>query len=129
MVSATTLINFTNMKIIYNKWIPFPGFSAMSIGPWIFARQEYEETGLSTVTINHENIHWAQQCDFGIPVLGSLLFYVLYLLEWIFKLPLYFWGKDPYKSLSFEREAYSNQCDLDYLKIRKRWSWVKRLLK
>lgn len=45
------------MKIIYNNALPFKGFVAMSLGPWIFARKEYKESGLSETTINHETIH------------------------------------------------------------------------
>ena len=45
------------IKIIYNNIIPFEGFSAMSVGPWIFARKKYEEIGLPDTTINHETIH------------------------------------------------------------------------
>lgn len=117
------------MKIIYNRWIPFRDFVAITIGEWIFARKEYEKRGLSEVTINHEKIHVQQQKDFLIPVLGSIIFYVWYLIEWILKLPMYFQGKDPYANISFEREAYSNQCDLDYLKTRKRFAWIKRIFK
>ena len=117
------------MKIIYNRWIPFHDFVAITIGEWIFARKEYEKRGLSEVTINHEKIHVQQQKDFLIPVLGSIIFYVWYLIEWILKLPMYFQGKDPYANISFEREAYSNQCDLDYLKTRKRFTWIKRIFK
>ena len=30
-----------------------------------------------------------------------------------------------YKNISFEREAYQNQNDLDYLSNRKHYSWIK----
>lgn len=117
------------MKIIYNKIIPFPGFTALTIGNWIFARKEYEKTGISKTTINHEQIHMAQWHDFGLWYFGCIIFYLWYLIEWILKLPMYFWGKDPYFNLSFEREAYTNQCDLNYLENRKRWAWIKRIFK
>lgn len=117
------------MKIIYNKWIPFPGFCALTFGSIIFARKKYEQTGLSKVTLNHEAIHEQQWKDFGIWYFGCIIFYLWYMLEWILKLPMYFWGKDPYSNISFEREAFSNQCDLEYLKKRKRFAWIKRIFK
>jgi len=40
------------MKIIYNKIIPFKGYKAMAIWPFIFARKK-----LSEIDINHEKIH------------------------------------------------------------------------
>lgn len=101
----------------------------MSVGPWIFARKEYEKQGLSEVTINHENIHWKQQCDFIIPVLGSIIFYFWYVLEWICKLPACLFGYDAYYSISFEIEAYENESNPDYLKNRKRFAWLKNIFK
>ena len=117
------------MKIIYNNVLPFKGFVAMSLGPWIFARKEYKESGLSETTINHETIHWKQQCDFIIPVIGSIVFYLWYVLEWIFKLPTCLFGYDAYRSISFEQESYDNQDDLDYPKTRKRFAWLKNIFK
>lgn len=92
----------------------------MTIGPWIFARKEYEERGLFKTTIQHKQIHIAQQKDFFVPILGSIIFYIWYLVEWLLKWSYAFIGKDPYFQVSFEREAYSHQCDPDYLKTRKR---------
>ena len=34
-----------------------------------------------------------------------------------------------YRSISFEQEAYDNQNNLNYLKNRKRFNWVKYILK
>lgn len=74
------------------------------------------------VLINHEKIHLRQQLEMLI-----IFFYIFYVVEyyyWVFKL------KDSYKAyqrISFEREAYSNEHDLDYLKKRKLWSFSKYL--
>lgn len=123
------MLKFCVMKIIWNRIIPAKGFLAMSVGPWIFARKEYEKQGLSEVTINHEKIHWSQQCDFIIPVLGSIIFYLWYVLEWVCKLPAYLFGYDAYYSISFEIEAYENASNPDYLKTRKRFAWLKNIFK
>ena len=69
-------------------------------------------------TINHESIHWKQQLEMLI-----IFFYLWYILEWCFR--IFANGNDAYKSLSFEREAYENDKNPDYLKTRKRFSWFK----
>lgn len=72
--------------------------------------------------INHETIHFQQALE-----LGVIPFYIIYLLEWLFKLPFY--GAKAYYNISFEREAYFFQNDLQYLKRRKRYNWINRILK
>ena len=89
------------MKIIYNKIIPFKGYKAMAIWPFIFARKK-----LSEIDINHEKIHLVQQLELLI-----IPFYIIYFIEWIFK---------GYKQISFEKEAYENQEDMNYLEWRRK---------
>lgn len=78
---------------------------AITLYPFIFTRS------LDQVTINHERIHLRQQIE-----LLVIMFYVLYFFEWMFK---------GYKGISFEKEAYKNEENLNYLKQRKTFSWVK----
>lgn len=107
-----------NTKVIYNSVIPFKGFWAINLFGVIFARKEYGK--LPQTTINHESIHTAQQKE-----LLFVGFYLLYLLEWIYR--LIFHTKTAYRGISFEREAYENEKNLDYLKTRKHYSmWRKR---
>lgn len=94
------------MKIIYNNIIPFKRFKAITIWPFIFTR----EKELTNIDINHEKIHGKQQLELLI-----IIFYIWYLVEWIIK---------GYKNISFEREAYLYECDLDYLKNRRLFSWI-----
>jgi hypothetical protein len=68
--------------------------------------------------INHERIHWEQQKE-----LGGILFYVLYLVEWIIKIFIY--GRQSYQNLASEREANHNEDDYEYLTTRKRYAWLK----
>ena len=88
------------MKIIHSHIIPFKGFSAITIWPFIFTREEMNKT-----ILNHENIHGAQQKE-----LLLIGFYLVYLIEWIFK---------GYRKVSFEVEAYQNEGNDNYLKSRK----------
>ena len=106
------------MKIIENKLIPFKGFCAMNLFGCLFCRDKRE---INDFVINHEEIQTAQMKE-----LGYIPFYALYLTEWAIK--LLFKG-NAYRNISFEREAYSNQYNLDYLKERKHYNWIKRLFK
>lgn len=99
------------MKIIENSLIPFKGFLAINIFGVIFIR---EGGVLNEVVLNHEQIHTAQMKE-----LGYVGFYILYLIEWIIRL---FINKNAYKSISFEKEAYENERNLDYLSNRRHYA-------
>ena len=106
------------MKIVKNKLIPFKGFIAITFFGTIWTRKEK----LNDVTINHEAIHIKQEKE-----LLYLFFYLIYLFEWLFKSIYYLNFYRGYKEVSFEKEAYSNEKNLDYLKTRKKFSqWRKK---
>jgi hypothetical protein len=67
---------------------------------------------------NHELIHHRQQLELLI-----IPFHVLYFLNFIYGFVKYRSYKKAYYNVCFEREAYANEKDLDYLKTRKFWSW------
>ena len=106
------------MKIIYNKIIPFPGYKAINLFGILFVR---EGARMSEVDLNHESIHTEQMKE-----MLWIFFYIWYIIEWVVKIFKY-GPKDAYRNLSFEREAYENQGNLEYLKERKHFSWFKRL--
>lgn len=100
------------MKVIYNNIIPFKGFRAMNILGVIFARKSANP--LSAKTINHEAIHTAQMKE-----LMYIGFYIIYVLEWLYRLVRSIFTKEnAYRSISFEREAYDHDEDMDYLENR-----------
>jgi len=107
------------MKIIINSIIPFKGFTAINLFGIIFCRPEYAP--LANITLNHEAIHTKQMKE-----LLYLFFYLLYGLEWFVK--LFFYGKNSYRNISFEREAYSHAQNFDYLSKRKPFAWIKLIL-
>lgn len=72
---------------------------------------------ISNKTINHENIHWQQQLEMLI-----IFFYLFYIVEWFIKTCFM---NDAYINLSFEREAYNNDKNMNYLTTRKPYSWLK----
>lgn len=102
------------MKVIYNNWIPFKGFKAINLFGILFAR---EGCKLSEEELNHEKIHTKQMQE-----MLYLPFYVWYVIEWIIRL---FMKGNAYRSIMFEREAYTYQGDLRYLEKRKHFPWLK----
>lgn len=60
--------------------------------------------------LNHERIHLRQQIE-----LLVVPFYLLYLVEYILRLIIYRNPSKAYRNISFEREAYAHDNDLEYL--------------
>lgn len=103
------------MKIYKVKHLFVMGITLCPIG--IFVKEKYAR---SPSLINHESIHWQQQLElFIIP------FYILYLLEWFVNVIRRYILKEnirPYRDISFEREAYINQSNPNYLTKRLKYS-------
>ena len=106
------------MIVIYNdkflksvSW--FMKVYAITLFPFIILRKKYKG---SEVLLNHESIHLEQQKE--LLIVG---FYLWYLVEWIIRL---FMRGNAYRNISFEKEAYTNQDNLNYLKTRKRYNWL-----
>ena len=72
--------------------------------------------------VNHERIHDAQQRE-----LLFIPFYILYIIEWLYRLTIHRDSRKAYYAISFEREAYANGHDLSYLRRRRHYSWTKYL--
>ena len=126
-----------DIKLKYSKIIPFPGFYACTIFNCIFRHPKYRNRKLSKTTYNHEMIHVEQQLDFvggneKLYILGGIVFYMAYFIEWLIKLIIsgFTLGKvKAYRSISFEQEAYQNEKDLKYRDGRKRFCWLKYIFK
>ena len=110
------------MKIVRNLTIPFEGYKAMTIWPFIFVRKDKE---LNKVDENHEEIHGRQQIEMLV-----IPFLMWYCFEYIVRLLCYgFKGKKAYKNISFEQEAYVNETDFNYIMKRKHYAWLKYLMR
>jgi len=72
--------------------------------------------------INHEKIHLRQQLELLI-----LPFYIWYITEYLIGLIKYRDIKKAYYAISFEREAYDNDYNLNYLQTRSFWRFLKYL--
>lgn len=104
------------MKIIYNNYIPVKGFLAMNLFGVLFVRGKKKK--LSKVTLNHEAIHTEQMKE-----LLYIPFYLVYCIEYLINLFRFkFNGHTAYRNISFEKEAYSNQNNLCYLKAREHFA-------
>lgn len=107
------------MKIIINNIIPFKGYLAITIWPFIFARKV-----LKQIDVNHENIHGEQQKE-----LLLLPFFLIYTLEYIIKFIITLRNNKAYHSISFEQEAYYNESNYNYIHNRKHYTWIKYIFK
>ena len=122
------------MKIIRNKFIPFPGYKCINLFGILFVKNNAK---IDDVTINHEAIHSKQFIELMIlfavatvfirwwmPLFSPLFFYIWYVIEWLIRL---FMRGNAYRNISFEREAYANQGDFSYLKGRGWFNFLKYL--
>ena len=109
------------MKIVYNNIIPFEGFLAMTIYPFIFVKKKYRYM-FNDKDIRHETIHSKQQIELLI-----IIFFIWYLLEYIFRIFQYWNLNKAYRNICFEREAFANENNKEYLDNRKLFSFIKYL--
>lgn len=106
-------------KIINDcKWLPPKKYYGVAIYPFVFV----DKKRINEVRLNHEVIHLRQQLEMLI-----LPFYLWYTIEYIIRVIQYRNWDVAYKNISFEREAYSNEKNINYLQQRKFCSWVKYL--
>ena len=104
--------------IVPNSIIPFRGFCFINIFGILFVRKESIGV-LKEKDYNHEKIHTAQMKE-----LLYIGFYIAYFFEWLYR--LIFHTKTAYAGISFEREAYENESNLNYLSTRKHFAqWRK----
>lgn len=105
------------MRRVVCRFVP-KGY-AINIFGTVWARTAAQITDR---VIYHERIHSAQQRE-----LLWLPFYLLYFAEWLVLLIRYRNWDRAYRSISFEREAYSYDQDPTYLERRRLWAmWRKK---
>lgn len=97
--------------------VPFLPAAGMALFPFILVKTQHLKSNKQI--INHENIHLRQQLE-----LLLIPFYILYLLNYLLNLLYYYHHDKAYRNIVFEREAYSNEKNLNYLKERKFWDWL-----
>ena len=93
--------------------------AGITLYPFIFVLKGYKK---DVRLINHEKIHVQQQKE-----LLVIFFYIWYLLEMLIWSVYYRDSYKGYMAISFEKEAYANDSNLEYLKTRKWYSFLKYL--
>ena len=104
--------------IIKNSKLPkalswFMNVGGITLFPFIFIKGEGNPR-----LINHESIHIAQYSELF--VLGFL---ALYLYDFLVNLARFISFKEAYYNIRFEREAYDNENNSDYLDNREKFAW------
>ncbi len=104
--------------LIFSKYLFHPNFTALAVWPFIFLK--HKDLKNDKLLLNHEKIHLKQQIE-----MLWLLFFVWYFVEFAVKLIIYKKLMTTYRNLSFEREAYENELNLNYISKRKFWNFLK----
>lgn len=89
----------------------------ITIFPFVFVRNKNLVN--DQVFKNHEQIHLAQQIELLI-----FPFYLLYLMHYLINLLRYRNHQMAYKQIIFEREAYKEEGNVNYLGSRKWMAWI-----
>ena len=117
------IMNMNNWKpkFIENSKIPVwlskiapINIRAISFGFWVWSRGEMDDR-----LRRHETIHYQQQLE--LLFIGQWILYGLYYLK---GLVVHRNGDTAYRQSPFEREAYENEYDENYLENRKRYNWI-----
>lgn len=108
------------MLLVVNKYILRNRFVGVTLWPFIVMKHK----GLKTdpIFINHERIHLRQQLEMLV-----LPFFLWYFVEYLFRCVQYRNRYQAYRNISFEREAYAQEDNLEYLKAKRFWSFLKFL--
>ena len=108
--------------ILVCKYIIPKGYCGITLYPFVFLKDKKQKG--DDVFLNHERIHLQQQLELFI-----VFFYIWYVVEFLIRL-LYSGNWDSaYRNISFEREAYTNESNLTYIKKRPRWAFSNFILK
>ena len=99
------------MFLIVAKYLIPKGYRGMTLFPFVLVKYDFDKG--NKVFVNHEKIHLRQQLEMLI-----FPFYIWYVFEFLIRL-IQYKNKDlAYRNISFEREAYTKETDLNYLKNR-----------
>jgi len=90
---------------------------AITLCPFIICRDKSD-----VVMLNHESIHVKQQLE-----LLVIPFFLIYVINWVYNLIKFKGDTDlAYRELFFEKEAYDNEDNMEYLKTRPKWSYFRK---
>lgn len=105
------------MFLIVTKYLIPKGYRGLAFFPFVLVKFSLDKK--NPIFINHERIHLRQQLELLI-----IPFFIWYFLEFLVRLVQYGNVDLAYRNISFEREAYANEKDLNYLKRRSFWKFL-----
>ena len=108
------------MILIAKRYLVPKGYTGITIYPFVFLRDKIDASNKEL--INHERIHLRQQIELGI-----VFFFLIYGVQYFIGLVKYRNHYQAYRNIIFEREAYRNEKDLNYLKKRPFWGFLRYL--
>ena len=118
MIKLPLFYENSKLPVWLSKIAPIDVY-AFSFAIWVVCRGEMSEK-----TKNHETIHYRQQLE-----MLFIFQWVMYGLFHIVGLIRHRDGTIAYYENPFEREAYDNDQDLEYLQNRKHYAWVRYICK
>lgn len=105
------------MFIVVTKYLIPKGYRGLTIFPFVLLRSKNDL--LDKTLLNHKKIHICQQLELLI-----IPFFVWYGLEFLIRLVILMNGKEAYRAICFEREAYQNDTDENYIGKRLFWGFL-----
>lgn len=108
------------MIVLVLKYLTPKGFRGITVFPFVFVVRKEDKKDV--VFLNHEKIHIRQQLE-----LLLLPFFIWYGIEFLIRWQQYGNWHTAYRNISFEREAYANEANPDYLSKRPFWYFIKYL--
>ncbi|HUM50393.1 MAG TPA: hypothetical protein PK431_01210 [Chitinophagales bacterium] len=100
------------------KYFTPKNIAGITIFPFVILESKTQKD--DKTFINHEMIHIYQQME-----LFFIFFILIYYIEFLILFIKYKDWNKAYQNISFEREAYSNESNYNYLKTRKLFSFIK----
>lgn len=101
--------------MIVIRGVNFRKIEGIALWPFVLVRSKHPSERL----LLHERIHLRQQLEMLI-----LPFYIWYVMEWAVKWARCKDSSKAYYDIGFEREAYTNDRNPEYLKTRRFWNFI-----
>jgi hypothetical protein len=92
-------------------------FNGMTL--WPFVVLKHPSLKEDAIFLNHEQIHLRQQVEMLV-----VFFYLWYGIEFLARWIQYGNRHKAYRNISFEREAYQNETNFNYLKTRRLYKFL-----
>ena len=108
------------MFLIVTKYLIPKGYHGLALFPFVFIKFSVDKENM--VFLYHEKIHLRQQLELLI-----VPFFIWYFIEYFVRVAQYKNADLAYRNISFEREAYANESNLEFLKKRPFFSFCNYL--